>query len=97
MPSLRGSVASIAAFTLPNRLPTPLNVSEMVLPGSVMSPLAVPSGFSAVRPAAFTTVPAVSISASFAVASISLARTRNSVVPLMWNVPHRAFTVNTYW
>ena len=59
----------------------------MVLAGAVMSPLAVPSGFSAVRPAASTTVPAVSISASFAVASISLTRTRKSVVPLMWRFP----------
>ena len=85
------------ACTPPKKLPTPLNVSEIVLPGWVMSPLAVPRGLSAVRPAESTSVSPPSICWSLAVASISRARTRNSVVPLMWNVPHCVLTVKRYW
>jgi hypothetical protein len=60
--------SAIDASTLPNRLPTPLKVSPIVFPGAVTRSLAVARGLSAVRPAALTRVPALSISSSLAVA-----------------------------
>jgi hypothetical protein len=59
--------------------------------------LAVASGLSAVRPAALTNVPALSISSSLAVAAISRARTRMRSEPLTVKFPHLVSTLNTYW
>jgi hypothetical protein len=74
-----------------------LKVSPIVLPGAVTKSLAVASGFIAVRPAALTKVPALSICSSAAVAAISRARTRIRSGPLTVKGPHLLSTLNTNW
>src|SRR6185437_16238949 len=74
-----------------------LDVSPIVLPGSVTRSLAVLSGLSAVAPAWFTTVSAPPTFSSSTVAAISRARTRMRSEPLTMSGSHLVSTLNTPW